>query len=105
MLFYYLIFRSRIIPRWLALWGLVAASLAVVGNVLVIFGYDAPLQVILPNLPFELTTGAWLLVKGINMPTGAQAEAAAQSPPRPAHPRNSVDTRHDRLTATHDRPA
>jgi hypothetical protein len=28
-------------------------------------GYDFPLIVIFPNLPFELAIGVWLMVKGI----------------------------------------
>ncbi len=65
MLFYYLFFKSGYIPRVLALWGLIAASLALIGTPFVLFGYDVPMIVFLPNLPFELTIGVWLMVKGI----------------------------------------
>ena len=64
-LFYYLFFKSGYIPRVLSLWGLIAAPLALVGELFVLFGYDVPLVVFLPNLPFELTIGVWLMVKGI----------------------------------------
>ncbi len=64
-LFYYLFFKSGYIPRALALWGLIAASLALIGSVLVLLGYDVPMIVFLPNLPFEITIGVWLMVKGI----------------------------------------
>jgi hypothetical protein len=64
-LFYYLFFKSGYIPRALALWGLIAASLAFIGSVLVLLGYDVPMIVFLPNLPFEITIGVWLIVKGI----------------------------------------
>jgi hypothetical protein len=64
-LFYYLFFKSGYIPRVLSLWGLIAASLALIGTPFVLLGYDVPLVVFLPNLPFELGTGVWLMVKGI----------------------------------------
>jgi hypothetical protein len=32
---------------------------------LALLGYDVPIVVFLPNLPFELTIGIWLMVKGI----------------------------------------
>ena len=64
-LFYYLFFKSGYIPRALALFGLIAASLALIGTPLGLLGYDVPIYVFLPNLPFELTIGVWLLVKGI----------------------------------------
>jgi len=64
-LFYYLFFKSRFIPWLLSVWGLIAASLAFIGTLLALFGYDVPIVVFLPNLPFELTIGVWLMVKGI----------------------------------------
>jgi hypothetical protein len=64
-LFYYLFFKSGYIPRVLSLWGLIAAPLALIGTLFVLFGYNVPLLVFLPNLPFELVIGVWLMVKGI----------------------------------------
>jgi hypothetical protein len=65
MLWYFLFFRSRYIPRAISLFGLAAVSLAFVGVIFQLFGYDVPIFVSLPLLPFELTIGAWLLLKGI----------------------------------------
>jgi len=64
-LFYYLFLKSGFLPRVLSLWGLIAAPLALVGILFALFGYNVPLVVFLPNLPFELTIGVWLMVKGI----------------------------------------
>jgi hypothetical protein len=64
-LFYYLFFKSGFIPRVLSLWGLIAAPLALIGILFALLGYDVPIVVFLPNLPFELTMGIWLMVKGI----------------------------------------
>ncbi len=64
-LFYYLIFKSGYIPRTLALLGLIAAPMALLGTVGELFGLVVPIVVFLPNLPFELAIGLWLLFKGI----------------------------------------
>ena len=66
ILFYYLFFKSRYVPIVLSLWGVAAASLALIGELLLFFGYDVPLYVFLPILPFELAIGVWLIVKGFN---------------------------------------
>jgi hypothetical protein len=63
-LFYVAIYRSRFVPQALALVGLVAAPLALIGTVVELFGLTVPLIVFLPNLPFELAIGLWLVVKG-----------------------------------------
>jgi hypothetical protein len=64
-LFYYLFYKSGYIPRVLILLGLIAAPVAFIGTVVELLGYAVPLFVFLPNLPFELAIGLWLLVKGI----------------------------------------
>jgi hypothetical protein len=64
-LWYYLLYRSRYVPRIIPLFGLAAVSLALVGIVFQLFGYTVPFLVFLPILPFELAIGVWLLFKGI----------------------------------------
>jgi len=63
-LFYYLLFKSGYVPRALAIFGLIAAPLSFIGTVAELFGYAVPLFMFIPNLPFELAIGLWLLVKG-----------------------------------------
>jgi hypothetical protein len=64
ILFYYLFLKSKYVPKVLSLWGLIAASLGFIGELFALFGYDVPLYVFLPILPFELAIGVWLMVKG-----------------------------------------
>ena len=64
-LFYYLFYKSGFIPRGLILFGLIAAPLAFIGSLFDLFGFDIPMVIYLPNLPFDLGIGVWLLVKGI----------------------------------------
>jgi hypothetical protein len=64
-LFYYLLFKSGYVPKALAIFGLIVAPLALIGTLMELFGFSAPLYLFIPNLPFELAIGIWLLVKGI----------------------------------------
>ena len=65
ILFYYLLYKSGLVPRVLSLWGLITLLPLLVATVLVIFDYQVPEYVALPYFPFELVMGIWILVKGI----------------------------------------
>jgi len=65
ILWYYLFYRSKYIPRVISLFGLAAVSLALVGVVFQFFGYVVPILVFIPILPFELIIGVWLMLRGI----------------------------------------
>jgi hypothetical protein len=71
-LFHYIIFyRTKLVPRWISVWGLVAAILGILSCVLVLVGLIAPFsteQVLLavPMLPQEIVLAIWLIVKGFN---------------------------------------
>lgn len=62
-IFYILFARSGLLPRVLIGLGLIAAPLALIGQTLVVLGIDVPLYVFIPNLPFELGAGLWLLLR------------------------------------------
>jgi hypothetical protein len=64
IVWYYLFFASRYIPRPIALLGLIAASVGLVGTAFDFFG-DVPIAVFLPIGVFELIVGAWLMARGI----------------------------------------
>ena len=66
LLWYYLLFQSRIVPRLLSLWGLVAVPLVLVATVLLIWDHSLDPSIALYALyvPFELVLGLWLLIKG-----------------------------------------
>jgi hypothetical protein len=65
LLWYYLFYTSKYIPRVISLWGLLAVSVAFVGIVFQLLGYDVSIFVFLPIAPFEFTIGVWLLLRGI----------------------------------------
>lgn len=63
ILFYYLLMKAKIIPKWLALWGLVTAPLILVGIPLMAFGVKVPILLLAPYVPFEFFTGIYILIK------------------------------------------
>ena len=65
MLFYDLLYRSRVIPRGLSLWGLVSAIPLLAGTLAAMFGYNLPFIIYVPYVPFEFVAGIWIAVKGI----------------------------------------
>ena len=65
ILFYYLFLKSKYVPKVLSLFGIIAASLGLIGTLFVLFDYNVPFYVFLPILPFELSIGVWLIAKGI----------------------------------------
>ena len=65
ILFYYMLNKSGIIPRVLALWGLITIFPMLIGTLTSIFGYKLPFAVYLPYVPFEFAVGIWILVKGL----------------------------------------
>jgi hypothetical protein len=65
ILFYYLLFKSGVVPRALSLWGLVTLFPLLIGTMTQIFGYTIPFFFYAPYVPFELVIAIWILVKGI----------------------------------------
>lgn len=65
LLFYFLLDKAQIVPRWMSLWGLITVFPMLVGTVAQIFGYTIPFEFYVPYVPFELAVGLWILVKGI----------------------------------------
>ena len=70
LIFYYLLYQSKLIPRWLSVWGLIGATLLLAAGLLAAFGFDplSPILVILnlPNAVMEMVLAIWLIVKGFN---------------------------------------
>lgn len=53
ILFYLLLDRSRVVPRWLSLWGLVTVSPLTVWMVLAVFDYEVPFVLYVPYVPLR----------------------------------------------------
>jgi len=78
--FYYMFYRTKLIPRFISVWGLIGALFVLANALLVMFGISLE---IVDNLGFlmllnEVFLGIWLIVKGFNPPAIA-AETAVQA--------------------------
>ncbi len=82
ILFYYLLYKSGVVPRALSLWGLITVLPCLAATLLVVFGYEAPVLLYVLYMPFELVIGVWILVKGINKTSETRRQSA--SAPAPA---------------------
>ncbi|HWT75538.1 MAG TPA: DUF4386 domain-containing protein [Mobilitalea sp.] len=73
VLFYWLLYKSRLIPRFISIWGFIAAISVFVMNLLSIFhvvDLDIILMVLaLPMIVNEIFLGIWLIIKGFNPST------------------------------------
>ena len=71
LLYYRVFYQTRLVPRWLAGWGIGAVILGAVAALLVLFGVTgsmSPVQMAL-NAPIglqEMVLAVWLIVKGFN---------------------------------------
>ncbi|HEY4914679.1 MAG TPA: DUF4386 domain-containing protein [Candidatus Dormibacteraeota bacterium] len=59
-----LLFRSRLIPRWLAISGLIGYPILAAGTIAEIFGIHIGLYLTIPGFFFELVFPVWLFFKG-----------------------------------------
>ena len=76
LMFYVLLYQSRLVPRWLSTWGLVGAALYIVSPLGSMFGLA--LGVFMAPLALqEMVMAVWLIAKGFNPP--AIAAAAGQA--------------------------
>jgi hypothetical protein len=74
LMFYFLLYQSRLVPRWLSTWGLVGAALYIVPPLGSMFGLS--LGVLMAPLAVqEMVMAVWLIAKGFNPPAIAPAPA------------------------------
>lgn len=67
MIFYYLFYRTKLIPRWLSGWGLIGAILYFAAGIIGMFGVEAG-YLLAPLGLQEMVLALWLIVKGFNSP-------------------------------------
>lgn len=74
LILYYLLYQSRLVPRWISIWGFIAIFLHLVTGFMIVFGWatEDSLWVSLMNLPIflqEMVMAVWLIVKGFDLST------------------------------------
>jgi hypothetical protein len=66
LLLNYLLYQSKLIPRWLSVWGLVGAALSLANYLPQFFGIDSIEILFFPIAVQEMVFAVWLIVKGFN---------------------------------------
>jgi len=70
LMLYYLLYKSKVIPRWLSVWGFIGAPLMFTACFLPLFGVDSNSTtysfLCLPIALQEMVLAGWLIVKGFN---------------------------------------
>lgn len=64
-MFYWLLFRARLVPRWITVWGLAGAALYLVAPLARMAGLSLDF-VMFPMLLQEMVLAVWLIVKGFS---------------------------------------
>lgn len=63
ILFYYILMKVEVFPKWLALWGLVTVPLILIFVPLQAFGVETPFALLIPYVPFEFFAGIYVMIK------------------------------------------
>lgn len=88
LLLCYTFYRAKLVPRFVAVWGLVGYATILGGSVLEVLGFNLQSIQTIPGGLWELFIGVWLIVKGFNPSTVASESATA------------INARQRRLSAT-----
>ena len=71
LMYYYIFYQSKLIPRWLSVWGLIGVPFWIAAELLLMFGLIESFSTyaVLLDLPIgvnEMVLAVWLIVKGFN---------------------------------------
>lgn len=80
LIFYSLLYQSKLVPRWISVWGLIAIALHLTTGLLIVFGLQNEFSALnsIMNLPIflqEMVMAVWLIAKGFN-PSAVDLRAA-----------------------------
>jgi hypothetical protein len=68
--FYFTLFRFKLISRVLAVIGVIGVALQFIGvTLMMLLGYPSIGEMAMPLLPIQITVAVWLIIKGFNNPT------------------------------------
>ena len=82
-LYYCLFYRSRLVPRWLSVWGIGAVILMFLACVLALFTQNEVTTYVILALPIgvqEMVLAVWLITKGFNVPAPPPIRVAEREP-------------------------
>jgi len=76
MLFYFILYQSKLIPRFLSIWGLIGAPLHLIGGLVCIFGMSltsiTSTILLTPITLNEIVLAIWLIIRGFNQNSNKQ---------------------------------
>ncbi len=85
LMYYYVFYQSKLIPRWLSVWGLIAIVMLLAAVLITVFDgepFSISGQLIFLALPIalqEMVLAVWLIAKGFNSPAIVSMSAKANS--------------------------
>ncbi len=79
LMFYVVLYQSRLVPRWLSVWGLAGAVLYIGAPLGSMFGLSLGVLMV-PLALQEMTMAVWLIARGFNAPAAAAESAIAAAP-------------------------
>ncbi len=81
VLFCRVLFRARLVPRFMAVWGLAGYAVFLAGMILDVLGYGVGVFLAAPGGLFEVALGVLLIVKGFAAGQGRDRDGLAGDPP------------------------
>jgi hypothetical protein len=72
-------YRSQLIPRLLAVWGLIGYAILLSGSVLQVLGFNLNSIQAIPGGLWEVFIGVWLIIKGFNSSSHVPSEPTTSS--------------------------
>ena len=67
LLFCVLLYKSKLVPRWLTVWGLIGYVIFISGTIAELYGLPIGVQLSLPGGLFEIVLSVWLIIKGFSI--------------------------------------
>ena len=83
LMYYYVLYRSRLVPRWLSGWGIAAGFPMLIACLLAAFSHTPVTSytiLILPIAVQEMVLAAWLIFRGFSPGAADRAAELAEGP-------------------------
>jgi len=70
LIFYFALYQSKLLPRWISIWGLIAIVMMMTSALLAMFAVELPDAIfgllVIPIAVQEMVMAIWLIIKGFN---------------------------------------
>lgn len=66
LMFCSLLYQSKLVPRFLSIWGFIGYIIFIAGTILELFGSSVGVLLAIPGGLFEISLSLWLIIKGFN---------------------------------------